>query len=395
MNATPSVYMALRSALDARRSLGYTIDYLESVEASDNLSSYVNENSFENVPFETTFECDMTPEHVYSTLIDEESADESRTNVVGSESQVRIFVLVKGANGSLDNTCLQSLATSSQAVDFLLSRGWSQSTIGVANYRSAEKKRFHHQIDFIVPPSIPVEYPPDLCRGIASGAEWILPKKKEHSGSQNFLRHTQRIAAAFARDILRGYAAQALIQLENAETDAMRLRLFEAYLPAEGDHRSIHEQIEGKRKDIERMATQLETYKKKIIERSYDPYARVTERGEAAATLRATIEKADAEALEYQQKREREIGQLQSKIADAGKGKRLRETNETSWVFRWFHSTNEPNALHTPSVRSILCDAESQPNIATVNETLMRLGKQSNVQLFCESVIPFIPLHCR
>jgi hypothetical protein len=371
------------------------IDCLESVVASNYLSCYVNENSIEHIPFETTHECDMTREDVYATLVDEEDSDQARTNSVGASSQVRIFVLIKGSNSALDNTCLQSIECSAPALAYLLNLGWTQQTLAVVNYRALDKQKFQHTVDFILPPSTVCEYPTDLCRDIASGAEWVIPKKKEQSDSQDFIRHTRRIAISLARDILRGYAAQLLIQLENKETDDMRLRLFEAYLPTDGsDFRSVLDQIEMKKKEIDRMMTQLEAYKRKLIDKSYDPYARVTELGEAATTLRDKVEKADAEALAFKIKREREISQLQSKVADAGKGKRLRETAETSWVFRWFHSSSEPNAMHTPSIRTILSDSEAHPNVATVNETLMRLGKQSNVQLFCESVIPFVPL-CR
>lgn len=386
--------MSLRSAQDTRRSIGYTIDYLESVVASPQLGCYVDENPLEYIPFTTTHECDMTEEDVYSTLLDEQDSDEARSNSIGASSQHLVFIIIKGADHALDKTCLQAIDRSAPALEYLLNVGWTTQRLAAVNFRSLDKRKFCHTIDFLVPPSPGFDYPSDLCRDIASGAEWIIPRKRERSDSQNFVQHSRRIAISLARDILRCYAAQLLTKLENKETDDMRLRLFEAYLPTDGnDFKTVLDQIEMKKKEIDRMMSQLEAYKRKIIDKSYDPYARVTERDEAAMTLRDKVEKADAEALAFKQKREREILQLQSKVADAGKGKRLRETVETSWVFRWFHSNNEPDAMHTPSIRTILSDSEVHPNAATVNETLMRLGKQSNVQLFCESVIPFVPLH--
>lgn len=388
VNATPSVHMPLRGALDVARSIGYTIQYLEAVEATNGLACYVLENPIADFVFETTFECDFTPEDVYATIVDEEDRESARSSPVGASNQTRVYALIRGSEGAFDRTCLQEIDVTSHAFGYLMGIGWRATTLAVVDYISRHKQRFQHKIDFLVPPpasSVRIQYPADFRRDIASGAEWILPKKRELPDSQNFVRHTRRIAIGLARDLLRGYAGQELSSLERRETEGMTLRLFEAYL-------TIPELIESKQKSIDHMMQRLDQYKRKLIEKAYDPYARVTERGEASVTLRDKVEKADADAHAFKQQKEREIAQLRSQVADAAKGKRLRETTTLAWVFRVFMSVKEPNAMHTPSVRTVLCDSEAHPNLAAVNETLMRLGKQSNVQLFCESVIPFVPL---
>lgn len=371
----PSPAALLRSASDTAKATGYLCDYLETVVMDSHYAS-------------TSVEIDATP-FVATNVTDYSEHVQDSFGIVDAMDTTCYYVFLRGLDDSPEEPkhhlcCLARVDEGIQQE--LVRKQWTTIAVADVNYYF-QGRRFSHKIQFVVPrcnaSSSERTFYDCLNDRIAGNAESIRSKKKEKSASTDFSRHTFHIAQTLARDCLLLAAAKNLYELEQLETTDLMQRMLSV--------EEKQELLDSKEEEIQTVRSKLQHFESKLREHfdQTTQYMTVSQREEALVEYRDKLDTANRRSNSKLADIQRKIKQLEGDIESFKRRKRLRASQETSWAFQVFDIN--PGLMSTPALRTALMALETHPVASMVNESLWRLGKQSNVALFKASVIPYTP----
>lgn len=380
LSLRPLLQTRRRTALCTGRGIGYLIQYLDTVVVTANFSSgIVSINS----PFYTSKQrSDFSSREYYASLhaeIEQRdlvglSLDTNRRSElvhlagepVAADDSMCIFVTLN-IKGDPHKTCLRLLTQTE--LQILQPHFDTIVPIAEVSYTLAESN-FKHYINLLQINASAIEtLAPEFVDSLSNGAEWIVPRKVENGYSLNFHRHTQNIARSLVFEILEHEAAKELYRMEQVQTNQLIIRFQERSSVSEGISLSKRRRVEA-REECEAAARFVRS-----VFRDASAHLTNSEAGEFHGIQRKILDEIyDAEgtfSTESKQFEERSRKRLEY----LSRRTKLIETPENSWVFE----TLDPKLtgqMSTSSLRHALISLETHSTLSSVNESLMRQGKE-------------------
>lgn len=388
----PNVFVPMRTCLDVAKSVGYLIRSLRCLillhptfTTSWNLnelhlratekSNFCNAQFYRSVKNEQEMQDDAEP-YV--------PAEENGNKQLGSDIELVYALLGGPSEHQKELLCLARVDNKKEILDCLLKLRFTRVEIARVKY-TAYGERFQHTITFLKPPvDAPLGEIQRINDDVAALGEWVVPSKKESGFSVDFSLHTTRIALALAREILEAEAMKHLCELETRETEELVVRLQE--------RQQLISRISEKVKEQEQVAEAATKHKRKLQEKWEKNCCFLTDREREllVASQREELEKIEQEVEQYRLKSKRKIALMEEKCVGLARRRQLHPSVDSMWVFRYFdHHGN--GKVPTSVLRSALFGLETHLSAAAVNESLLRLGKESNVQIFRESTVSYTP----
>ena len=372
-----------RSSLDMLAEIDYVIEDLVSVDVleTDGPTTSI---------FTTTPACDWRTAEKYAA--DKMSGAPSRAQCCSSANEENLFfVLLEDAAG-LHRCCLRLVAPNEldDIAPFLDVERTTCAAIVVYDVSTDSAERYlTHRIhmlqtkdDISVSGGTPSV---SLNASIACGAEWIVPLKKEAEGSTNYVLHSVRIALSLQRMYVRRVAAEIIVSLEEQCTLQVLSELSDI-----GRLKDELQELESTKERCYQSRIRAENALRCDLENKAENMTAL-EREKIVALFQRKIDENYAKQMEFDAKIVKRIDEKKSEIARKFIRKRLRADSRTTWAFHFFDPDGS-GELPVPALRSALFSLPTHQTLAQCNETLLRIGKEINVQRFGMSFVPYIPL---
>ena len=355
-----------RTALDVRRSIGYTIRHLLEVKVIPGLITKIE---FE--PRRSMIPPTLPSQPITGTL------DPSRFLI---DDQVIFFAIL----GHPSEPELARLAP--VPVDIAPAYFHEGEDCASVEYVGAE---IGGRVTHFICIGIPREdrtLTPAMIDELSSLSQPILrhgTKCFRDGDSLDLVHHTLRIAIGLVEDAMEFTAGAMLRDCELQETLRIpfRMKALEAY-----------EQIT---QEVERRKAQCVADRDAALEhvsRQSDQemeFATQTESDAGFEMLRQRRIAIQQESDDYVKNLDQFTLSIREELRGHVRRRKLTCDEQLKWVFRFF-DPSVSGALATPLVRTALLQQPDLKNTAQVNETLLRLGKVPNVRSFAPSAIPYM-----